>query len=590
MHTHQHKLNMQQGNVLIIVTMLFVAISLSVALGLVSPVIRATRVAENSLHSRQSYFLAESGAEDAFYRIKNGMAISPSETIAIDNDSVITTITTVGNNQKTIVSQGDSRNAERSVTFLLTTGNGIAFNYGLQAGNGGMTIGGGSTIDGNVYSNGSVDAVSATITGSATAANSAALSADQSNATPATPASSITFRNSSASQDFAQSFQISSSEPINKVQFYMKKVGNPADATVRLVSDNGGSPNTTALDSVTLSSSLITTSYGWIEAVFPAQVSLMPETTYWIVIDNGNNNNNSYYVIAANNTYAYGAAKTGSYGGTWAGTTLDGYFNIYTGGITSLIGGASYVGGVTIGSAGVGDAWAATVNGANVAGNLYCATGANNNKACNTSKPNPSPQAMPFSEANIQDWKDEADAGGTIVGNYAVGSAGGTITSKHITGNLTVSGGGTLTLSGTVWVEGSITLTSGGKLRLPATYGLNSGKLVSDGIVTISGGGSIGSGVPGSYIFIVTTSQCPNTIGCGGISAINVNGGAGAIAVDAQYGNVALSGGATINAVVGNSITVTGGSVITYDEGLASPSFVSGPSGSWELASWKETQ
>jgi fibronectin-binding autotransporter adhesin len=582
----------QKGNVLIIVMLLFVVISLSIASGLVVPVLRANRIARSELKSKQSYFLAESGIEDAYYRIKNSKQISASETLILDGQTATTTITTVGTSQKTIVAQGDVDNVQRKITAVLATGEGIAFNYGLQAGNGGMTIGGNSTIDGNIYSNGTVSAISATVTGSVIAADSAALTADQTNDSPATPVNSINFRNASASQDFAQSFQLSTGSPINKVQFYIKKVGSPADATVRLVADNGGSPSTSTISigTVSLSSALVTTNYGWIEVVFPTTVSLVPGETYWIVLDNSSNNASSYYTIAANNTYTDGAAKTGTYGSTWSTTSLDGYFKIYTGGIASTIGGATYASGVLIGSSGVGDAWATTVKGATVAGNLYCTTGTNNNKSCNTTHGTPSSQAMPYSEANFAEWKEEAEAGGTTTGDVTVGSAGASIGPKKITGNLTVGGGGTLTLTGTVYVQGNITLTAGGKLRLPAAYGLNSGKLISDGIVSISGGGSIGSGTPGSYIFITTTSQCPNDVGCSGASAISVNGGAGAIAVNAQYGNVALSGGATINAVVGNSITVTGGSTITYDQGLASPSFVSGPSGAWTLSSWQETQ
>jgi hypothetical protein len=197
---------------------------------------------------------------------------------------------------------------------------------------------------------------------------------------------------------------------------------------------------------------------------------------------------------------------------------------------------------------------------------------------------------MPFSDENISDWKTEAVAGGTITGNYTVGYAGGTLGPKKITGNLLVNGGGTLKLTGTIWVVGTVTVTGGGKMILPANYAKNSETIVSDNTITINGGASAGSGTPGSYLFFVSTSKCPNDNGCSGNSAITITGGAGAIAVNAQSGDVSLSGGASLNAAVGNSVTVVGGSVVTYDQGLASPSFVSGPSGGWNLDTWKETQ
>lgn len=592
-----------KGAAMLISVIFFLFLTLAVVYGLVAPVVREVKNSQVDLKSKKAYLLAESGSEDAFYRIKNNKAISTSETITLGGVSVTTDITS-SSNQKNIESTGDTDNYRRKVSLRLITGAGIAFNYGLQAGNGGVTMGGGSTINGNVYSNGDIDAISATITGSAVAADSASLTADQINDSPSTPTSSINFRNASSSQDFAQSFQVSSTTPVNKISFYIRKVGTPADATLRIVADNNGSPSTTNLSigTSTLTASQVTASYGWVDVVLGSPVSLIADTTYWVVIDNGSQSASSYYVIGgnANSSYSSGTAKTGSYSGSWTTINLDGYFKIYLGGISSLIGGANYVGGLTVGSAGVGDSWATTVRGTSTAGTIYCTTGTNNNKSCNTSRGSPPSQPLPFSEANIQDWKDNAAAGGIITGstNCPGGSSGGNCTVNYagatfgpgeITGNLTVNGGGTLTLTGPIWVHGTVTVTGGGKIRLPVGYTQNSEMIVSDSQITVNGGGSLGSGTAGSYLFIVTTSLCPNTVGCSG-SAITISGGAGAIAANAQWGNVALSGGAAIKAVVGNSITITGGSTVTYDSGLASPSFQSGPSGGWNLSSWSESE
>jgi hypothetical protein len=74
-----------------------------------------------------------------------------------------------------------------------------------------------------------------------------------------------------------------------------------------------------------------------------------------------------------------------------------------------------------------------------------------------------------------------------------------------------------------------------------------------------------------------------------GSNALTVSGGSGTIAVCAQSGTVSLSGGISINSATGKTISVVGGSTVTYDQGLASPEFQGGPSGGWSLASWKET-
>ena len=249
-------------------------------------------------------------------------------------------------------------------------------------------------------------------------------------------------------------------------------------------------------------------------------------------------------------------------------------------GSTGIIGGASYVGGVTIGTGGIGDAWAHTVKGASIAGSNYCTTGTNNNKSCNTSKGDAPVIDLPYTDENIAGWKSDGQSGGTIAGDVHVDWRGMTLGPKEITGNLTVDGGGTLTMTGTLYVHGNVTITGGGKIVLPSNFGENSATIVSDGLMTVNGGGSAGSGNSASYLFLVTTNSSN--------SAIAVTGGAGAIAVSAQNGTVSLSGGCQIKAATAKYITVGGGSTVDYDSGLASPEFKSGPSGGFAVVSWKE--
>ncbi len=578
-----------EGQAMLIAVIFFLVISLIIIVGITGPIANNVRMAEERFSSLQSYVNAESGLEDVVYRIKNAKSVDAGQVLSLNTGTSTITITTLSN-VRVVSAIGKIGSLVRKIEANLELGSGVAFNYGLQAGDGGVSMSGGAQIIGNVYSNGNIDAINATITGTAVAADSAALTADQTNDTPTTPTNSIVFGNAEASQDVAQSFQISTTSPLNKIQFYIKKTGTPANITVRIVVDNNGSPSTTVIPTgtMTLNSGLVTTSYGWAEVVVPNVTSLIPDTTYWIVLDMNSNNASEYYTIAANAAYTTGVAKKGEYTESWSSTSLDEYFRVFTGGITSQIGGANYATGVLIGTAGIGDAWASVIKGATVQGGLYCTTGTNNNKACNTSRGSASPQALPYSDANMEAWKNEAASGGTINGNYTVGYAGATLGPKKITGNLTVDGGGTLVLTGPIWVEGNFTVTGGGKLSLPSTYGKSSETVISDGIIKINGGGSVGSGTAGSYLFVVSTSKCPNDVGCSGDSAINISGGAGAIAANAQKGTVELTGGAAINAAVGNRLVINGGSTVTYDQGLASPTFVSGPSGGYGLLKWTE--
>src|SRR6185436_1775752 len=91
-----------------------------------------------------------------------------------------------------------------------------------------------------------------------------------------TSSTCITFGNASATEDLAQSFKISSSTALNNIQFYIKKVSTPSNATIRIVADNAGTPSTEVLMTGTLSASVVTTSFGWVTVTMPATPVLDP--------------------------------------------------------------------------------------------------------------------------------------------------------------------------------------------------------------------------------------------------------------------------------------------------------------------------
>src|SRR5207247_2279383 len=80
---------------------------------------------------------------------------------------------------------------------------------------------------------------------------------------------------------------------------------------------------------------------------------------------------------------------------------------------------------------------------------------------------------------------------------------------KVITGNLTINGGSTLTLTGTIYVQGTVTFGNNSTLALSSGYGAQSGILLSDGWVDVSNNASFsGSGQAGSYVLVDSQSNC----------------------------------------------------------------------------------
>ncbi len=149
-------INNQSGQAVLTVVVFLLSIGMSIVYGVVSPTLKQSAVAENFIQSSQSYVTSESGIEDVIYRLKKGMQVGETEVLLVANSTATTTITPVGNNEKSITSSGNSLNRVRNTNANLVTKNGVTFTYGVQAGNGGFFIENSGKVLGNIYSNGPV--------------------------------------------------------------------------------------------------------------------------------------------------------------------------------------------------------------------------------------------------------------------------------------------------------------------------------------------------------------------------------------------------------------------------------------------------
>lgn len=548
--------------------------------------------------SSKSYYAAEAGIEDIIYRIAGNHTYSNSYTLTVGSAS--TQVDVSGPLSALVVtSKGNQSSRFRKLQIELgvsqTTTN-IAFNYGVQVGYGGLVLNNNSGVNGNVYSNGPIDGGNNTfVTGTAISANSPASNADQTNDSPTTPTNSINFRNVSSSQDLGQSFQVSQSLPISKVQFYLRKSGNPSNATVRIVNNNGSNPGTTTVASGTLTSSSVTGTYGWIDVTMSSNPQLTAGVTYWVVIDNSSQSSSNYYTVGANNTYANGQAKVGQQAGTWNNTSpvgLDAYFKVFLGGTTGLINN------VDIGTGSTGDARAHTVTNSSIVGNLYCQVGSGNNKACNTSQADPTPQSFPISDANIAEFKAQAEAGGTITGDYILSNnITTTLGPKKITGNMVLGNNIDLTITGTVYVQGTVTLSNNVDVRLDPAYGANGGILIADGFVNLGNNVTFqGSGQAGSYFLLISTNDCNGTNSPTGLScttansAIELGNNVGSVIIYGSRGQVHVSNNGGAKEITGYKLVLDNNATVTYETGLANANFSSGPGGGFQINSWREVE
>lgn len=253
---------------------------------------------------------------------------------------------------------------------------------------------------------------------------------------------------------------------------------------------------------------------------------------------------------------------------------------------------------LTIGSGLPDEARVHTCDNSTINGDIYYVSGGSSNCTVNggTTKVLPNdiePANMPISNDQITNWKNEAVGGGIESGNYTV--YGGTteyLGPKKITGNLIIENNATLVLTGNLWVVGNITINNGAVIRLDANYGSTSGVIIADGIITVENGVILeGSGVEGSYLLLLTTSNSgandfntpPNTY------AVYVKNNSQGAIFYASNGLIRLRNNINIREATGYRLYLDNNAEITYETGLINSLFSSGPGGSWQVESWRET-
>ena len=582
-----------KGAAVLIVVLFFVVLSITILIGVSMPITQQIENASDFLATKNTYNVADMQAENSLYRFNKGKTDAPS-TLSLLGYQATANLSEVGD-EKQISIQGLSTEFERYIQARFKQDAGVAFNYGLQTGTGGLEMSGSSYIVGNVYSNGDIIGgggsgwYNSYITGSATSATISDPIPHVENVITETPSYTQNFGINNTNQDFAQSFTVSTTSAIVEVQLFIKKTGSPANIPVKIVANNNGVPGSNIITSGTLNSALVTSSYSYVPIAMTTSVPLTSGATYWIVADVASNSAVNYYTMGMNyDVFSGGAVKQGRLGNSWTNltpTTLDGGFKILIGGDTGVIKG------IGVGTSGTGDAWAKDVTNTTVTGALYCQTGSGNNKACNTSKDDPVPGPMPISTGNVEEWMSLATAGGATSSVKIDGVKNVTMGPIKINGNLEVEGSGRLNIKGPIYVTGYIKVQGDGKIYADSSLGSASAIMVADGVVNLEGSGGIyGSGTSGSYVVVVTNSSCPNTPRCptGSNYALKMSGNAGSVVLTALDGNVQLEGSVGIKALAAKKVVMSGTAHITYDSGLVDLNFSSGPSGSWSITSWKE--
>ena len=563
------------GQAALTAVIFFLVAATAIGIGFTSFAFEETATARRQLRAKQSYFLAEAGAEDVAYRLYTSKQTSSPELLTINGETVSTTITSNGGVTE-VISSGDYSNNIRKVKMSLVPGaTGVSFYYGVQVGAGGLDMGNNAVVNGNIYSNGSI-----------TGNNGAAIAGDVivAGGLPASPSVEWTSHNAdqffatdSSNRDIAQSFTATAGGALNQVSVYLGKVGNPtSNITVHITNNNGGKPSSSDVANATLPYTSVGVSPSWIDVTFSSPATLTNGSKYWIVLDYGSNSATNYWNWRKDSSDAY-ANNTGRYtsnwstgGASWTDVGGDLAFKVWIGGTVTSIGNVD-IGNISSGTGRANLFIGTTIHGSDCP-NAYCIVD------------NPSPEALPISDGVIQDWKDAAAAGGTTVGDVTV-SGSQTIGPRKITGKLTVSNGSTLTVSGTLWVVGDIVFDNNSIISLSSSYGSLSGVIISDAKIDVKNGAAVsGSGNPSSFAMLLDAKDST------GEETITVDNNSTGVIYYAGKSWIKFSNNANAKEATAHGVRMDNNATITYDSGLANSQFSSGPAGGWDIQSWREVE
>ena len=565
-----------RGGQAVLGAVIFFLALLSLSLfAITAPTLSIERSVHALLQSQQSLFLAEGGVEDAVYRIHAGKQISAQETLTLGSYSAVTDITTVSGSEKEVTAVGNVNDYQRTVKAGLSTSAGASFFYGVQVDAGGVTMGSGAQVNGNLASNGSV--TGGKVTGNAVVATG--LSATPTSEWPGGCTSTCGdsdnfFATTTTNQDVAQSFSAAATGVLNKVSVFLGKVGTPtADITLRITTDVSGHPNSSQISNA--SAIIARTSVGatpsWIDVTFATPPNLTNGTKYWIVLDYTTNSAANYWNWRKDATDGY-ANNTGkkttdwsSGGATWVSLSGDLAFRMWIGGVNNQIANATVN----------GTARAPAFSSDTVSGSACPPTSGN---CVIASDP---PQPMPISDGVLQDFRDEATAGGTVAGQNISGTV--ILGPKKINGDLNVSNGATLIVSGTLWVTGQFQTDTNAVVKLSSSYGTNSGMIIGDGTIDFSNNVTLsGSGQSGSYIMVVAAKNAPSS------QVLDISNNVAGAIFYAPHGRIHFNNNATAKEASGYGLDLDNNTTVTYESGLQNVNFTSGPGGTWKIKSWGE--
>jgi len=256
----------------------------------------------------------------------------------------------------------------------------------------------------------------------------------------------------------------------------------------------------------------------------------------------------------------------------------------------------------------IGSAWSHTIDDSKIDGDAYygcelCISNTTVDGIRYKDRPDQLQAPLPISDSWIEQWEQDAEAGGIIDdsngcsgGEYNINSDS-TIGPVKIECDFRISSNPDVIFAGAVWVVGNITLQNNPKLYVEASLIGKSIPIIADNpadretsskISIENADGFFGAG---EQSFLFMASQNSSAKNGGSEVAITVeNNTTGDLLIYAAHGEVLLKNNVDLREVTAYKIHLKNSAQIIYDTGLASTLFTAGPSGGFSIGGWGESE
>lgn len=208
--------------------------------------------------------------------------------------------------------------------------------------------------------------------------------------------------------------------------------------------------------------------------------------------------------------------------------------------------------------------------------------------------------SLAISDAQIEEWKNNAAVGGTISSPcpYKITDTA-TLGPTKIACDMEVSGTGyTLTLTGPLWIVGNLTIQNSPTIKVASSLGAQSVALIADNpanhttsskVLSDNSAVFAGSGSAGSSVLLL--SQNRSAEDGGNETAIHfANSTQGALLAYAGHGEILLQNSVSLKEVSAYRIRLKNTAKVIYETGLANLLFSAGPGGGYTIEGWRETE